>query len=244
MSKNIIPKTVHYCWFGNGEKSDLAKKCIIGWKEKLHDYNIIEWNESNFDITANKYIKEAYDNKKYAFVADYVRLFVLFNYGGIYMDTDVEVIKNFDTFLNQKAFIGFEDRELVSTALIGAQKGNVFIKEWLNTYDDRHFIENGKLNETTNVRVVTNTLLKLGMKQNNKLQKLYDSQITIYPIEYFSPLKFGTKNPKITKNTISIHWFEGTWLTVGKLLKIRFIIMAKNIIGFNNYNKIKNILKR
>lgn len=243
MVNETIPKKIHYCWFGRGKKSELAEKLIKGWREKLSDYEIIEWNENNFDININNYVKEAYDNKKYAFVSDFVRLYALYNFGGIYLDTDVEVIKDFREFLSLKAFVGFEDEELISTAVIGAQKGNNIIKEWMKTYDDRSFIENGKINDLTNVRVFTNLLLEYGLKQNNIKQEI-NGEITIYPMEYFSPLRFGTKSPKTTENSITIHWFEGTWTTIGKKIKIKLILMIKSLIGFKKYNKLKYIIKR
>lgn len=242
MEKNRIPKKIHYCWFGRGEKSNLAERCLESWRKRLKDYEIIEWNEENFNINVNRYVSEAYNNKKYAFVSDYVRLFVLSKYGGIYLDTDVEVLKNFDEFLNEKGFIGFEDEELISTAVIGAKKDNKIIKEWLDTYNNRSFIENGKMNELTNVRVITNILLKYGIKQNNTKQDLCKNEISIYPSDYFSPLKIGSKKPNITTNTISIHWFEGTWINLHKKVKIKIITKIKNIIGFKNYNKIKKII--
>lgn len=116
--EKTIPKVIHYCWFGKGEKSNLSEKCIQSWKEKLEGYEIIEWNEENFNINCNKYVKEAYERKKYAFVSDYVRLYVLYNYGGIYLDTDVEVLKTFDQFLVNDSFVGFEDKELISTGAL------------------------------------------------------------------------------------------------------------------------------
>lgn len=240
---NSIPKIIHYCWFGDGEKTKLSQKCIQGWKNTLKGYEIIEWNEKNFNININRYVKEAYDCKKYAFVSDYVRLYALLNYGGIYLDTDVEVLRDFDSFLELEAFVGFEDNELISTAIIGAKRGNSIIEEWFNTYANRNFLNNGKMNEVTNVRVFTNLLLKYGLIQNNTLQRIKNNTITIYPTEYFSPLKFGSKIPKSTKNTVTIHWFEGTWTTLSKRIKIKVIVMVKTVIGFRIYNKIKSYIK-
>ena len=240
MIEHSIPKIIHYCWFGNGEKSEFIKKCIQNWKEKLPDYEILEWNETNFDITSNRYAQEAYNEKKYAFVSDYVRLFALLNYGGIYLDTDVEVLKSFDDLLVLNGFVGFEDQELISTAVIGARKGNLIINEWLDTYKNRMFIENGKRNETTNVRVFTNLLLNYNLQQNNKRQDIKKGELTVFPTEYFSPLKIGSKKPALTNNSITIHWFDGSWTTFNKKLKIKIIVFIKNIIGFKNYNKLKD----
>ena len=239
----MIPKKIHYCWFGGNPIPEKDKKCIESWKRYCPDYEIIEWNEKNFNININRYVKEAYDCKKYAFVSDYVRLYALLNYGGIYLDTDVEVLRAFDSFLELEAFVGFEDNELVSTAIIGAKRGNSIIEEWFNTYANRNFLNNGKMNEVTNVRVFTNLLLKYGLIQNNTLQRIKNNTITIYPTEYFSPLKFGSKIPKSTKNTVTIHWFEGTWTTLSKRIKIKVIVMVKTVIGFRIYNKIKSYIK-
>lgn len=240
---NTIPKIVHYCWFGKGKKSDFMCNCIDGWKKKLVDYKFIEWNEDNFDININTYVKEAYKNKKYAFVSDFVRLYALENYGGIYLDTDVEVLDTFDMFLNLNAFVGFEDFELVSTAVIGAKKGNKLIHKWIKTYDDKVFLKDGKMNTETNVRYLTNLLLDYGLKQNNTQQNIYNDNITIFPIDYFSPLKIGRKKPNITHNTKCIHWFDGSWLTINQRIKLLFITYIKELIGFKKYNKIKAFIK-
>lgn len=243
MDKEKIPKIIHYCWFGNGSKSELAQKCIDGWRRILHEYEFKEWNEKNFDININIYVKQAYERKKYAFVSDYVRLYALYNYGGIYLDTDVEIIESFNQLLSNKGFIGFEDEELISTAVIGAEKENLLIKKWLDTYENREFEENGKVKDVTNVRCITDLLLNHGLNQNNQIQLVYDEYMTIYPQEYFSPLKIGQKEPKITSNTKTIHWFEGTWVSLGKRIKIKFVSLIKARIGFKNYNKLKKLFK-
>ena len=118
----MIPKIIHYCWFGDKELPKLAKKCLASWKKYCPDYQIKCWNESNFDVNSNQYVKEAYENKKYAFVTDYVRLYALYNFGGVYMDTDVEVIKNIDDFLNCKGFSSFESTNLVPTGILASEK--------------------------------------------------------------------------------------------------------------------------
>lgn len=242
MGESKIPKILHFCWFGKGEKSELIKKCIASWKQELSDYKIMEWNEENFDIHMNEYVEQAYYHGKYAFVSDFVRLYALFEYGGIYLDTDVEVIKNFDEFLDDNGFCGFEDKELVSTAVIGAKKGNELIKIWLDTYSGKKFIKSGKENVVTNVRTFTDMLLSEGMKQNNNKQKVQDNFV-IYPIEYFSPLKLMRKKPDITSNTVSIHWFEGTWLDWKKKVKIFCIVLFKDIFGFRVYNALLKRIK-
>jgi len=142
MSENKIPKVIHYCWFGGNEKSKLIKKCIDSWKKYCPDYEIKEWNESNFDIEINNYVKEAYEAKKWAFVSDYARLWIVYNYGGIYLDTDVELIKSLDNLLNYKAYFGSEDGKLINTGLgFGAIKDNEFVKKIKDDYEYIHFIK-------------------------------------------------------------------------------------------------------
>lgn len=237
----MIPKVIHYCWFGKGKKSELCKKCIYTWKKKLIGYEIKEWNESNFNINCNAYVAEAYEKKRYAFVSDYVRLYVLYNYGGIYLDTDVEVLKTFDSLIKLKGFMGFENEELVAAGVIGSIKNNEFIGELLRLYNNKHFLVKGKANTVTNVRTITNLLLENGLIQNDKYQEVYKDNMIILPSDYFYPLKLGDKKPIITKNTFCIHWYEGSWLTWYQKIKINLIIEIKKIIGFKKYNYIKSL---
>ena len=237
-----IPKKIHYCWFGGKELPKLAKKCIESWKKYCPDYEIIEWNENNFDINMNTYVKEAYENKKWAFVTDYVRLYALYNYGGIYMDTDVEVVRNLDEFLENESFFGFEDSSHVSTGIMASKKNNQLIKEIINHYDTRNFImKDGKLDMTTNVIIITEILSKKGLKKNNKKQTI--EGLTIYPSEFFCPLDCNSKKLRKTRNTHAIHWFSGSWLDLKIKLKMKIWKIGLNIIGEKNMHKISNRIK-
>lgn len=237
-----IPKKIHYCWFGGKELPKLAKKCIESWKKYCPDYEIIEWNENNFDINMNTYVKEAYENKKWAFVTDYVRLYALYNYGGIYMDTDVEVVRNLDEFLENESFFGFEDSNHVSTGIMASKKNNQLIKEIINHYDTRNFImKDGKLDMTTNVIIITEILSKKGLKKNNKKQTI--EGLTIYPSEFFCPLDCNSKKLRKTRNTHAIHWFSGSWLDLKTKLKMKIWKIGLNIIGEKNMHKISNRIK-
>ena len=138
----MIPKVIHYCWFGGNPLPELAKKCIESWKKFCPDYQIIEWNESNFDLNINTYVKEAYTAEKWAFVSDVARLYALVNYGGIYMDTDVEVLKPLDDILNFKAVSGFETKERIPTGMMACEKGHPLFEEFLREYNEAHFIKN------------------------------------------------------------------------------------------------------
>lgn len=151
-----IPKTVHYCWFGGKEKPELTNMCISSWKKHLPDYEIIEWNENNFDINMNNFVKEAYEAKKFAFVSDYVRAYVLYNYGGIYLDTDVEVIKPLDQFLDHNVFTGCESDKYCVTGTIGSTKNHELIKSLLEYYDNKKFrLDNNEYNNTPNTVIIT-----------------------------------------------------------------------------------------
>lgn len=208
----MIPKRIHYCWFGKGEKSKLAKKCINSWKKYLYDYEFIEWNENNFDVNENAYCKEAYEAKKWAFVTDYVRLKVLYENGGIYMDTDVEVLKTLDIFLGCKAFSGFESDNSVLTGIMAAETGHPFIKKLLQYYENNHFVnDKGEIDNTTNVEIITRIALEYGLIQDGRLQTIYD--FTLYPKDYFCPKDWKTGDICLTDNSVTIHHFAGSWMS-------------------------------
>ena len=208
----MIPKRIHYCWFGRNEKPELAVKCIESWKKYLPDYEIKEWNEDNFDVSMNTYVKQAYETRKYAFVTDYVRLYALYNEGGVYMDTDVEVLKSYDPFLSHNAFSGFENNGYVPTGMMAAEKGSLWAKELLDDYNDRSFINtDGSLDLTTNTATITDYMIRKGLIRNNTFQD-FPGLCTMYPSEYFCPKDHATGEIKITSNTVCIHHFAGSWL--------------------------------
>ena len=201
----MIPKKIHYIWFGKGEKNERVKHCIESWKKYLPDYEIIEWNEDNFDINYNDFTKSAYENKKWAFVSDVARLWVLYNEGGIYMDTDVEVYKPLDEFLNEEGFTGFEDVHYPVTATLGAVKGNPVIKLMLDYYNciDFKLYENWQdyiKYQETNTCIMSNIFSLLGVdRDRNETQRI--KHFTIYPQSYFF-----TKDEGWTW-----HSFNGSW---------------------------------
>lgn len=207
----MVPKVIHYCWFGRGELSELAQKCIASWKHVLPEYEIKEWNEDNFDLDAYPYAREAYDNRKFAFVTDVVRLYALYTEGGVYMDTDVEVLKPLDTFLHHIAFSGYETATMVSTCIIGSEKGGRWAKENLDYYKGKHFVKpDGSFNMVTNVTTITNYMLKHGLRQDNTYQDFPDL-ITVYPKDFFSPKSQDDGKLYLTENTVTIHHYAQSW---------------------------------
>lgn len=239
---NRIPKIIHYCWFGNGEKPDIVIKCIESWKNKLSDYEVIEWNENNFDINCNKYVRQAYELKKFAFVSDYARVYALYNYGGIYLDTDVEVFKNFDDLLNNDSFWGFEQENYIATSTIGAKKGNKLIKMFLDSYNGKSFLcEDGSYDDLTNVAIITKILKTYGLNQNGEYQKI-DNLATFYPQTYFSPYDYINCRKFITENTYCMHHFYKSWLPTSSRIKGNIKKILAKVIGGNQIYKIRKII--
>ncbi len=233
----MIPKIIHYVWIGGNPLNELAEKCIASWKKYCPDYEIKRWDETNLDVNQNRYCKEAYEAKKWAFVSDFFRFQILYNEGGIYLDTDVELLRPLDDLLNNKCFMGFDDPNSVNPgSIIGSEKGHPFLNEMLEFYNHANF----NIGETVCVNT-TRTLLKYGLNFNNQNQNL-TNDVKVYSTEYFCPLKYGEREPVITNNTYSIHWYAATWVTKPNfwqriINKIKNLI--KKIIGPKNVKKIQ-----
>lgn len=229
----MIPRIIHYCWFGRGQMPTLAIRCIESWKKYLPEYEIKEWNEDNFDLNMFPYVREAYDNRKFAFVTDVVRLYALYTEGGIYMDTDVEVLKPLDSFLEHTAFSGFEDDIHIPTGIMASEKGGKWAKENLAYYNDRHFIkEDGSMDITTNVITLTNYMLPLGLKQNNTYQD-FPHLITFYPKDYFCPKSYNDGKIYLTDRSVTIHHFAGSWHSKkDRLRKILYKYLGERCTSF------------
>ena len=210
----MIPKKIHYCWIGGNPLPESAKKCIKSWKKYCPDYEIIEWNETNYDFSKIPYMKEAYEAIKWGFVPDYARLDIIYTHGGIYMDTDVEMVRSFDPLLELPGFAGFQDERYVALGLgFGAEPGNPVIKALKDSYENIHFLkEDGTPDLTPSPRLNTDTLVETcGLAANGTYQET--DGMTVFPTEYFCPKSFSDGVIRKTKNTYSIHHFDASWFS-------------------------------
>lgn len=226
----MIPKQIHYCWFGGKPLPELAIKCIESWKKYLPDYEIKEWNESNFNVNTIPYTQEAYNAKKYAFVSDYARFWILYKYGGVYFDTDVELIRRMDDILQKGPYMGCESF-LTTHYLNGAlapglgfacEPNMSIIGKLINQYEHLHFSINGKLNPKTILAYTTEIFLQNGLILKDDIQE--SCGFTIYPPDYFNPLNKATNKIEATENTRSIHHYMASWESKSRINKyLRYI---------------------
>lgn len=231
----MIPKKIHYCWFGRNPKPKLAEKCIASWKKFCPDYEIIEWNEDNFDVNMNGYTRMCYEQKKYAFLSDYVRLLVVAEYGGVYFDTDVEVIKPIDHLLEADAFYCFETREYVASGLgFGSVAHSETIQAMLAEYD---FLLDGTEGTRGCPRLNTSALVKLGLRQDGTLQTVADAMVL--PDDYMNPFDSATGILRKTANTVSIHWYSAAWLSPSRRLRTRIMRPLHRIFGVDAFKRFR-----
>lgn len=247
-----IPKKIHYCWFGGNPLPKSAIKCINSWKKFCPDYEIVEWNELNFNVNCNTYCTEMVKQKKWAFLTDYARLKIVYEQGGIYLDTDVQVLRPLDELLEKGPYMGFENTGRVATGLgFAAEVGNSLIRENMEYYE--------KLADFTELKscpfITTEVLQRHGLTEDvDKIQVV--GGMTVYPEEYLCPKNERTGLTTITKNTYSIHqfdasWFEESWKEGQKKrwreAKISYFLHTPNrilmgLLGENGYSKFKRLL--
>ena len=234
----MIPKIIHYCWFGGSEIPQHLQKCMDSWSRLLPEYRIMRWDETNFDINSIVWTKEAYGLKKYAFVSDYVRLLALEKYGGIYFDTDVMVKKSFDSLLDRPAFMGFENHLYLTSAVMGFEPHFPLLKEFIDSYKDKTFINaDGSINNTANVVMMTDICKKYGLIINNQFQTV--AGIEIYPTEYFCPLDFY-HNDNTTSNTMAVHLFDASWLEEDT----KRMVKKERSLGHKAWIALKRLIKK
>lgn len=228
----MIPKIIHYCWFGGTSLSETALKCIESWRKCCPDYEIKQWDEKNYDVNKYRYTKEAYEQKRYAFVTDVARLDIIYQEGGIYLDTDVELLKSLNDLLHYDAYMGMETIGRVNTGEgFGAMKKNAVIKANLDCYRQIKFD-----GTTTCVTFTTEVLRKIGLQRRNVIQELQN--LIILPTDYLCPLNLETRKLVVTKNTFSIHHYEGGWKNGDdKWLSLK--IKIRRWLGDALYEKVK-----
>lgn len=234
----MIPKKIHYCWFGRNPKPKLAERCIASWKKYCPDYEIIEWNEDNFDVSHSPYTKWCYDNKKFAFLSDYVRIFVVKEHGGLYFDTDVEAVKSFDTLLSNDAFFGWENNSNVASGLgFGAEVNHPVLCEMLRIYDDLIPNELGEFPLVVCPKINTEALLRFGLKLDGAFQNL--NGIKILPVNYMNPYDDPTGRLNITENTYSIHWYSKSWMSKKTILRSKITKPFHRLFGTDCFKWLK-----
>lgn len=247
----MIPKIIHYCWFGGNPLPESAIKCIESWRKFMPDYQIKEWNEQNFDVNIIPYTRQAYEAGKYAFVSDYARFWILYRYGGLYFDTDVEVIRPLDDIVEKGAFMGCEidadeyDRGGIAVAPglgMAANAGNEIYKVILDRYANLHFVnQDGSYNISyAVVKLTTDILREYGLNNSTGIQ--YVNEIYIYPKCYFNPFDDATGRLNITQQTRTIHWYSKTWLKVSPLRQY-CTRLAHRIFGVTFFAKLKRSVK-
>lgn len=237
----MIPKIIHYCWFGENQLDKKSKKCIESWKKYCPDFKIIEWNEKNYDVTKNKYMHQAYQAKKWGFVPDYARLDIIYNYGGIYLDTDVEIIKPLNELLSQKGFCGIEDgSQYIALGLgFGAEKKDSTIKVLLDSYEKLSFIQHGKPNLTPAPIINAAILKDMYTYQKNKITTC--GTLTVYPPEYFCPINRQNGKLTITKKTYSIHHYAASWENKSNKIRGNVYRFINRFFGQNSANFIRKL---
>lgn len=248
----MIPRIIHYCWYGRGKKDALTERCIASWKKYCPDYRIVEWNEDNCDIAGSVWASEAYSRKKWAFVSDYFRLKAVYENGGVYMDTDVELIRNLDGFLEDEGFVGYADDTYIGSGMFGCVKGSAFCKELLDYYEGRHFIRpDGSLYEVPNNQIYTVLCMKkLGFRLGD--DHIACGGVRVYPSDYLSPFKKRTigdaekinrpENFDCTDNTAAIHYTVFSWgeqKSLSDKARLALIQSAKSLLPRKLYFRMK-----
>lgn len=235
----MIPKTIHYCWFGRNPLPQSAKKYIESWKKYFPGYEIKEWNEDNFDVNSIPYTRDAYAAKKYAFVSDYARFWVLYHYGGVYFDTDVEAIKPMDDIIEKGAFMGWETaggtgKHMIAPGLgLAAPKGFPLYKEILEGFEKLSFYNaDGSMNPYSMIPMVTDILKHYGLQLNGETQTVADT--TLYAADYFCPMDTLTGKITTTPNTRTIHWYTMSWLSKRKQWKLKLGRLVRRMIKNTN----------
>ena len=242
-----IPKTIHYCWFGRGELTPLAKKCIASWRQFFPGYEIKEWNEDNFNVNIIPYTADAYKAGKYAFVSDYARFWVLYHFGGVYFDTDVEVIKSMDDVLEKGPFMGYEQLcpcpSIAPGLGLAAEPRMDLYGSILDRYGQMSFFSaNGAINSYTMIPMVTDLLKERGLVCNGTIERI--AGVDLYPPDWFNPFDDATGRLRKTENTRTIHWFAKSWLPAEPAWKTWTKRLLRRLFGTERLTRLGQFLKK
>lgn len=239
-----IPQVFHYCWFGGNPKPELMERCIASWTRVMPDWDVVEWNEDNYDVGKNTYMREAHESGAWAFASDYARFDILNAHGGVYVDTDVELLKPIPaSVLADEAFTGIESAGRVAPGLIyGSVAGHPFLTEMLESYAGTHFLVDGHPDQTPMPRRITAILEGYGFRQEDRLQRV--AGVTIYPPEVFCGYDMDVREPRITENTISIHHYAATWKGSGSARARGAQAVLKRVIGVPAYRRLLAVKRR
>ncbi|MGX6428793.1 glycosyltransferase family 32 protein [Levilactobacillus yonginensis] len=241
----MIPKVIHYCWFGGQSLPDSVTRCLASWQRVCPDYHLKRWDESNWDVTQIPYVRQAYAQKKFAFVADVARLDVIARHGGIYLDTDVELLQPLDTFLTYDAFFGMEEAGRVNTGVgFGAISQQATVRDLLAQYQQRNFMCNDRPDLTTCVTIAAPLFKGWGVQRNRQIQLLQDKRVVILPPTYFCPEDLASGKLRLTAQSVAIHHYAATWKPATSLTVTRWKIRSRRIIdavgGEGSYARLKS----
>lgn len=246
----MIPKIIHLCWLSGDPYPAKIARCLDSWKTHLPDYEIRLWDTQSFDLEKSKWVKQAFEKKKYAFAADYIRFYALYHYGGIYLDSDVEVLKSFDDLLDLPYFVGAEKAGTIEAAILGAKKGTDWIKYCLDYYQDREFVrEDGTLDIRKLPEIMVDEIGKrknirqLNIEESRKIRDLnFEKEVLVMPDEYFSPKIFDSREVLITPDTYAIHHYQNSWFSPKAKIYYRTRSKLIRLFGYKLVVKIERLL--
>lgn len=251
----MIPKIIHLCWLSGDPYPQKIQRCLDSWKVHLPDYEVMLWDCNRFDLKSSRWVEQAFGARKYAFAADYIRMFALYNYGGIYLDSDVEILKSFDEFLELPYFVGVENAGTIEAAIIGAEKGCDWIKACLDYYQDREFVkEDGQMDIRMLPEIMNETIQKLkpvyvlpsgsSIAELKKKEKDMQERLYVLPCEYFSPKVFDSRQVILTPHTYAIHHYQNSWFSHKAFVYYRTRTLLIRVFGYRFVRNIERFLRK
>lgn len=240
----MIPRIIHYCWFGRGPKPAEALRFIAGWRRLHPDFSIIEWNEDNFDVTCSPYVRQAYERRRFAFVSDYARGEALLRMGGVYIDTDVELVARLDSLLAHEGFLGFEHGNSVATSTMGFRPGHPLMAAYMRQYAGRQFVRpDGGEDTTTNVAVLTRLAQAAGLRLDGARQEMADGVVCL-PMQVLSPLDYVNLVDHRDESTVAIHHYQHSWGNRTDRVRRGLVRAARALLGERGLSWLRAKMRR